>query len=398
MAEPEASKKMSRSSRFEIERAFQVRTFGMPFTYLVDTVDVSMSGILLRGRHLRVPFLKDTLVELLWEDGGAKWFAGKIEWVRPHDEEVSNFGVRMIFYRGTDAAEWKSLMETLTQQHARPGVSTNIEEEPIEQVVREPVQPEPVVEQPPTDRLEENTQIETREDVMDGANKKRLAERLRQLKLTGMAEAMASVNLDLPAGQILPGLVSAQEASQTDARRAALVRAAKFSDELLEWATDHDGEHDDVWHRPDWIREGGNLYLWGDAGTGKSTIATAIGWSHCQHLLRVRYLRVADFVHEVAKAEDRGRLERYIAQLGRFDLLIIDDWGLVPLNSQQRAAMVRVIDQRLGRRSTLMVSCLPIDNWKPFLGDERVAQVLADRFRAVCEIIDVHGGSLRTAS
>jgi DNA replication protein DnaC len=70
---------------------------------------------------------------------------------------------------------------------------------------------------------------------------------------------------------------------------------------------------------------------------------------------------------------------RLLAKLARFDLLVVDDWGLAPLGDEERRDFLEVIEDRSEARSTLLTSQLPIEKWHDHVADPTIADAVCDR-------------------
>jgi DNA replication protein DnaC len=98
----------------------------------------------------------------------------------------------------------------------------------------------------------------------------------------------------------------------------------------------------------DWIAQHGVLLMTGPTGTGKSWLACALGHSACRHGYLVRYLRLPRLLPDLAIARSDGTYGKVLAQLGKADLLILDDWGLAPIGDRERRDLLEMIEDRTG--------------------------------------------------
>jgi DNA replication protein DnaC len=98
---------------------------------------------------------------------------------------------------------------------------------------------------------------------------------------------------------------------------------------------------------------------------------------------------------DLALARGDGRYPRVLRALGGVQLLILDDWGLEPLDSQSRHDLLEILEERYGRRSTIVTSQLPVDKWHDMIGDPTYADAILDRLVHNAHRVDLTGDSLR---
>jgi DNA replication protein DnaC len=145
----------------------------------------------------------------------------------------------------------------------------------------------------------------------------------------------------------------------------------------------------------DWIAQHGVLLLTGPTGTGKSWLACALGHSACRQGYLVRYLRLPRLLPDLAIARSDGTYGKVLTQLGKADLLILDDWGLVPIGDRERRDLLEMIEDRTGRRATLLTSQVPVEHWHDGVGDATFGDAIMDRLVHHAHRITLTGGSLR---
>jgi DNA replication protein DnaC len=145
----------------------------------------------------------------------------------------------------------------------------------------------------------------------------------------------------------------------------------------------------------DWIKGHDNLVLVGPTGVGKSWLAAALGHKACRDNQSVLYQRVPRLFEDLALGRGDGRHPRLLKSLGRADLLILDDWGLAPLDAGARHDLLEILEERYGRRSTMITSQLPVDRWHDIIGDPTYADAILDRLIHNAHRIELTGESLR---
>jgi len=144
-----------------------------------------------------------------------------------------------------------------------------------------------------------------------------------------------------------------------------------------------------------WIDAHENLILCGPTGIGKSWLASALGHKACRDNRSVLYQRIPKLFADLALARGDGRYARILRALGGVQLLILDDWGLDPLDGTARHDFLEILEERYGRRSTIITSQIPVDKWHELIGDPTYADAILDRIVHNAHRINLTGHSLR---
>ena len=147
--------------------------------------------------------------------------------------------------------------------------------------------------------------------------------------------------------------------------------------------------------RCDYISRKENVLALGNSGTGKTHIALGLGLAACQRGHSVRFVTAASLVHELIEAKDEKRLLRYQKQLAKFELLIVDELGFVPLSKSGAELLFEIMSQRYERSATFITSNLPFNEWTEILGSERLTGALLDRLTHHVHILEMNGSSYR---
>ena len=144
-----------------------------------------------------------------------------------------------------------------------------------------------------------------------------------------------------------------------------------------------------------WVRDHLNILITGAAGIGKSWLACAFAHQACRERHSALYLRVPRLFNEFDIARADGRYPKLLASLAKTDVLILDDWGLAPMSDPHRHDLLEIIDDRHGRRSTIVTSQLPVNKWHDYIADPTLADAILDRIVHCAYTIKLKGESIR---
>jgi DNA replication protein DnaC len=144
-----------------------------------------------------------------------------------------------------------------------------------------------------------------------------------------------------------------------------------------------------------WIKDHNNLIITGPTGVGKSYLACAFAQKACREGFSALYLRMTKLFEDMSLAKGDGRYLKLLTSFAKADLLVLDDYGLMPLNQEQRHDFLEILEDRHGLRSTLVTSQLPIEHWHEQIGDPTLADAILDRLVHSSHKIKLKGDSMR---
>jgi DNA replication protein DnaC len=147
--------------------------------------------------------------------------------------------------------------------------------------------------------------------------------------------------------------------------------------------------------RGEYIDEKENVLLVGNPGTGKSHLATALGFAACSQGRRVRFFTVTGLVTLLLECREERSLHRFHKQLERQHLIILDELGFVPFSKAGAELLFDVVSRAYERVSLLVTTNLPFEQWTEILGSERLTGALLDRLTHRVHILEANGESYR---
>jgi DNA replication protein DnaC len=146
-----------------------------------------------------------------------------------------------------------------------------------------------------------------------------------------------------------------------------------------------------------WIKEKRNLIVCGPAGIGKTFIACALARKACENRFSARHYRLPRLLNDLSIARAQGTLRTKFASLARIDLLVLDDWLLAPLEPTERRDLLELMDDRYDKKSVIICTQLPVENWHAVIGDPTLADAILDRLVHNAYRFSMEGESMRKA-
>ena len=143
------------------------------------------------------------------------------------------------------------------------------------------------------------------------------------------------------------------------------------------------------------IERSENLLITGATGCGKSFLACAIGRQACTFGYRTLYFGINRFLEKISSSKLDGSFIKLLNQIEKTHLLILDDFGLHPLDTITRLALLQILEDRYGKKSVIITSQLPVANWYEYIGESTIADAIMDRLAVNAHRFDLKGPSLR---
>jgi DNA replication protein DnaC len=231
-------------------------------------------------------------------------------------------------------------------------------------------------------------------------------QKMKQMKFFGMVRAFRTSIENGSMGQMTSDemvsmLVNAEWDDRNNRRIERQMRNARFrykaNIEQLHFDVDRNLDKNQLMRMAEctFIQRKENLLITGSTGIGKSFIASAIGNQACTLGFKVLYTSSAKLFTRLKMAKADGSYIREIAKIERQDLLILDDFGLQPLDASSRSVLMEIIEDRHGNRSTIITSQLPVAEWHEVIGEQTIADAILDRVVHDAHRMELAGESLR---
>ncbi|WP_027622767.1 IS21-like element helper ATPase IstB [Acetivibrio clariflavus] len=151
----------------------------------------------------------------------------------------------------------------------------------------------------------------------------------------------------------------------------------------------------DYLRKCEFIKDKSNLVFYGNVGTGKTHLATAIGIEACKLGKSVKFFRTAALVNKLSEAKKAKELSGFIKQIMKNDLLIFDEWGYIPLDRDGSQLLFEIISECYERKSIIITTNIEFSRWTNVLYDEQMTGALIDRLLHHCHLLIFNGESER---
>ncbi len=231
-------------------------------------------------------------------------------------------------------------------------------------------------------------------------------QKLEEMRLSGFSRVYremqeTGINKDFTIDEVIAHLVQAEWDDRYNRRLQRLIKNAKFryqaSMEQVDYITKRSLDKVLMLRLSscEWIKRKQSIIISGSTGLGKSFLASALGHQACQQGYKVYYRNCSKLFDQLKMAKADGSYINEINRIEKLDLLILDDFGLKPLDNNQRLILLELLEDRHGKRSTIITSQLPVKSWYDVIGEPTIADAILDRLAHSSHRIELDGDSLR---
>lgn len=231
-------------------------------------------------------------------------------------------------------------------------------------------------------------------------------EKMNKLKLYGMHQSFQTLveskqHMKIDHDELVSILVQAEWEDRENRKISRYLRTARFrynaSLENVEFTSDRNLDKSQFLRLADcsFISRKENILVTGSTGVGKSYIASVLGHQACLNGHRCLYFNSRKLFARLKISKADGSYIKQINRIEKQDLLVIDDFGLQPLDTQERLMLLEIIEDRHERRSTIISSQLPVTSWYEIIGDNTIADAILDRLAYSSHRLELKGPSMR---
>ena len=231
-------------------------------------------------------------------------------------------------------------------------------------------------------------------------------QKMEQLGLFGMLRAFratmeSGIKSQFTSDELVSHLVDNEWDERHNRKLQRLLKAARFryhaGMEDLDFSLRRNLEKNLILRLCDcrWVEEHQSVILTGPCGCGKSFLVSALGHQACIHGYSTLYFSASKLFSHLKLCKADGSYLKEIARIQKRSLLIVDDFGLEPLDAPSRMSLLEIIEDRHGRASLILASQFPVAQWHPLIGEPTIADAICDRIVHTAHRIELKGESVR---
>ena len=230
--------------------------------------------------------------------------------------------------------------------------------------------------------------------------------KMQKMKLYGMLRAFnqsmeAGMISKVTADELLGHLIDAEWDDRHNRRLQRLIKAAKFryqaSLDEIDFNFDRGLDKNMLLRLSSsrWIEKRRDIIITGPTGVGKSFFASAFGFQGCMYGFRVLYFNCSKLFSQLRLKKADGTYNKELDRIQKQEMIILDDFGIHPFDTQSRLSLLEIMEDRHGRGSTVISSQFPVKSWHEIIGEPTIADAICDRIIHSAYRIELKGESVR---
>ena len=231
-------------------------------------------------------------------------------------------------------------------------------------------------------------------------------ERLRELKLYGMLEALKEqeespeymrLNFEERLGLIVDREYALRQQKRLQRRyeQSSLKQRIEIEDLILNAERGIDRREILYLLENHWIKDRHNIIITGPTGVGKTYLSGALAMSAIKKGMTARYYQMNRMLRALTAAHMEGKIERYLKNIAKVDVLIIDDFLIEEAGIKEVRQLFEIIDERAERGGIIMASQIPVGKWHERMAEPTIADAILDRLIHNAYRIELKGESMR---
>lgn len=234
-----------------------------------------------------------------------------------------------------------------------------------------------------------------------------ICNKLKNMRFSGMAEALEEVFLD-PNADLLPfhekvrRIVDAEWDLRYNKKLNRFIKkatlkypGADFDETIYDPERMLDAHIIEELAKCNWIEQGKNLIVTGKSSSGKSYLANALCICSLRRFKTVKYIKASQLINELSKAEKTDNYQEVLNQMASYDLLAVDDFGLMNLDINKCRNLFEVFDSRDPHKSTLVISQIPVASWYDMFQEHTYAEACLARLLSEAYRLEMNGRNMR---
>lgn len=234
-----------------------------------------------------------------------------------------------------------------------------------------------------------------------------ICNKLKSMRFSGMAEALEEVFLN-PNADLLPfhekvrKIVDAEWDLRYNKKLNRFIKkatlkypGADFDETIYDPERMLDAHIIEELAKCNWIEQGKNLIVTGKSSSGKSYLANALCICSLRRFKTVKYIKASQLINELSKAEKMDNYQEVLNQMASYDLLAVDDFGLMNLDINKCRNLFEVFDSRDPHKSTLVISQIPVASWYDMFQEHTYAEACLARLLSEAYRLEMNGRNMR---